>query len=101
MQATLLELTARSIDVALKEFGELAKVLVCGGGALNTRLMQRLGELQQCPVEPTDFAGIPSTQVEAVAFAWLADCALQGKRHSLSHITGSRHPVPLGAIHPA
>ena len=42
IQATLLELTARSICDMLDSAGG---VFVCGGGAHNTRLMERLAEL--------------------------------------------------------
>jgi anhydro-N-acetylmuramic acid kinase len=101
VQATLLELTAHGIRLALSPERPLNRVLICGGGALNKRLMQRLGDLFECPVLPTDAAGIPATQVEAIAFSWLAHCAIAGQRLHLEHITGSRHPVPLGAIYPA
>lgn len=101
VQATLLELTAQGIHQSLLPHGPLDRVLVCGGGARNGQLMQRLNALLDCPTDATDAFGIAATQVEAVAFAWLADSALQGKRLNLGHITGSKHPVPLGCIYPA
>jgi sugar (pentulose or hexulose) kinase len=46
VQATLTEFTAASCADAVKRFGKGGtELLVCGGGALNTYLMQRLAAL--------------------------------------------------------
>ena len=39
--------------------------------------------------------------VRAAAFAWLARQTLAGMPGNLPGVTGARHPVVLGAIHPA
>ena len=37
--------------------------------------------------------------VEAIAFAWLAKCFLEGRPGSLPAVTGARRPAILGALH--
>lgn len=103
VQATLLELTARSIATALHAALPAAEeLLVCGGGAHNKRLMQRLAELlPTCTVESTDTRGLPADWIEAMAFAWLAHCCLEGIPANCPEVTGARGPRVLGAIYPA
>ncbi|MBV2131757.1 anhydro-N-acetylmuramic acid kinase [Pseudomonas sp. MAP12] len=103
VQATLLELTARSIATALHAALPAAEeLLVCGGGAHNKRLMQRLAELQpSCTVESTDTRGLPADWIEAMAFAWLAHCCLEGIPANCPEVTGAGGPRVLGAIYPA
>ena len=100
VQATLLELTTISIAQALPP--RLANVVVCGGGALNTRLMNRLQEEIPCSiVTPSDKWGIPAMDVEAAAFAWLAQQCLNHLPGNLVEVTGAAGPRILGAIYPA
>lgn len=102
VQATLLELTARTIADALSHSpGPAQQILICGGGAANAALMRRLAEhCAPLPVQDTGAVGVDPDYVEAVGFAWLARQALAGARSSLPTVTGCRHPVPLGSIHP-
>lgn len=103
VQATLLELTAHSIAASLREALPAAEeLLVCGGGAHNRRLMQRLGELLPgCQVASTDSRGLPADWIEAMAFAWLAHCCLEGLPANCPEVTGARGRRILGAIYPA
>lgn len=103
VQATLLELTARSIVEALEDsLPEAEELLVCGGGAHNRRLMQRLAELlPACAVAATDSRGLPADWIEAMAFAWLAHCCLEGIPGNCPDVTGARGRRVLGAIYPA
>lgn len=103
VQASLVELTARSIAQSLRvNLPEAEELLVCGGGAHNRRLMQRLAELLPgCPVDSTDNRGLPADWIEAMAFAWLAHCCLEGLPGNCPEVTGARGPRILGAIHPA
>ncbi len=106
VQATLVELTARSIAQALQAlpWGQtgLSELLVCGGGACNDALLAALRrELAPCPVLTTAERGWPVDLVEAAAFAWLAWQTLQGLPGNLSAVTGAAGPRILGAIHPA
>jgi anhydro-N-acetylmuramic acid kinase len=103
VQATLLELTARSVANALRRYGRgVGRVIVCGGGARNGALMYRLAALvAPIPVEASGRHGVDPQLVEAVAFAWLARQALRGEPASLPSVTGARGPRVLGAIYPA
>jgi len=103
IQATLLELTARSIIDALKATQPRTdELLVCGGGAHNRTLMSRLSDLlpDSC-VATTDAYGIAPDWIEAMAFAWLAHCCLEGIPANRPSVTGARGPRILGAIYPA
>jgi anhydro-N-acetylmuramic acid kinase len=103
VQATLLELTAVSIATALNRAQSATRdLLLCGGGAHNLRLRQRLGELlPQLRVDTTEPWGIAPDWVEAAAFAWLAHCCLEGIAGNRPSVTGARGPRVLGAIYPA
>lgn len=103
VQATLCELTAASISDATRRHAPAAEeVLICGGGAHNIHLMQRLrARLQPCPVESTEKYGASPDWIEAMAFAWLAKQTLEGKPGSLPSVTGAGHGVVLGGIYRA
>jgi len=103
VQATLLELTARSIcDSLLAAQPDTQDLLVCGGGAHNTALMQRLQALlPACEVTSTAEYGIDPDWIEAMAFAWLAHCCIEGIAANRPSVTGARGPRILGAIYPA
>jgi anhydro-N-acetylmuramic acid kinase len=103
IQATLLELTARTVAQAAKRHCRGARrVIVCGGGANNGTLMRRLAALlAPMAVEPSGRHGIDPKLVEAAAFAWLAKQALEASRASLPSVTGARGPRVLGAVYPA
>lgn len=101
VQATLCELTAASIAVAIQKHAPSSKeVLICGGGVHNVHLMQRLrSRLSQCSVESTEKYGINPDWMEAMAFAWLAKQTLEGKPGNLPSVTGARRAVALGVIY--
>jgi anhydro-N-acetylmuramic acid kinase len=103
VQATLAELTARTATEAVRRYAPQAReLLVCGGGALNEHLMSRLAAgLRNCAVLPTDARGLPATQVEATAFAWLAKAHCERRPGNLPSVTGARGPRILGTLYPA
>ncbi|GBE10022.1 anhydro-N-acetylmuramic acid kinase [bacterium BMS3Bbin12] len=103
VQATLCELTAASIARAVRQYAPATRrLLVCGGGAANRTLLERLRHrLPGCTVESTAAHGLDPQWVEAAAFAWLAQRTLAGAPGNLPAVTGARHPVILGAIYPA
>ena len=103
VQRTLLELTARSIIDSLQQAqSDTAELLVCGGGAHNGALMQRLQALlPSCRVASTATRGVPPDWVEAMAFAWLAHCCLERIPANRPSVTGARGLRILGAIYPA
>ena len=102
VQATLLELTARSASDALRAAApDTRELLVCGGGALNGALMARLAALWPgLMVAATDTAGLPATQVEAAAFAWLARQFCERKPGNHPGVTGAAGLRVLGALYP-
>jgi anhydro-N-acetylmuramic acid kinase len=103
VQATLLELTARSVTDALRQHCAGARrVIACGGGTKNAALMRRLEALAAPAVLESSAAhGIDPQLIEATAFAWLAKRALEGAPGNLEKVTGARGPRVLGAIYPA
>ena len=102
VQATLLELTARSIAAAVaRDCGGTQRVIACGGGVHNRALMARLGALlAPVPVESSAVHGIDPGLVEPLAFAWLARQTLLGEPASLPAVTGAKGARVLGAIYP-
>jgi anhydro-N-acetylmuramic acid kinase len=103
VQATLTELTARTCADCLRQFApDCEQLIVCGGGALNVHLMQRLQVLlPQCVVASSEAYGLAPLQVEATAFAWLAKQCLERKTASLKSVTGAKGARLLGAIYQA
>ncbi len=99
VQATLAELTARTVaDALAAEMPQAQRLLVCGGGAYNRHLMGRLAHLLPgAVVESTAPYGLPPQQVEAAAFAWLARQRLLCRAGNLPAVTGARQSLVLGA----
>ena len=103
VQTTLTELTAWACAKSLLgHLPDSRQLIVCGGGALNDYLMQRLQHLlPDTLVSSSSNFGLPPLQVEATAFAWLAYKAIQREPASAKAVTGARRERILGAIYPA
>ncbi len=103
VQATLAALTVQAVTSDVRRHApQAALLLVCGGGARNTHLMALLAAaLPGLHVTTTAEFGLPADQVEAVAFAWLAQCFIERRPGNLVAVTGARGPRVLGAFHPA
>lgn len=103
VQATLVELTAVCISQSIKQQkAPLNRLAVCGGGAHNTYLLERLAALMpELPILTTDSLGVPADWMEAMAFAWLAHCCLQEVPANRPEVTGARGLRVLGAVYPA
>ena len=101
VQSTLVELTAYSILNAIKESFPTGEILVCGGGAHNTFLMQRLQLLAQPHflVDSTQKYGIDPDWMEAIAFAWLARQTMHKKPGNLPQVTGAKQAAVLGGVY--
>lgn len=102
VQATLVELTARSIADALRPWASVhGEIYVCGGGAHNSFLCERLAaSMPGSRIASTSALGIDPDWVEAMAFAWLAYRAINRLAGNLPAVTGASHPVLLGGIYP-
>jgi anhydro-N-acetylmuramic acid kinase len=102
VQATLTEFTALTCAHDVQRHApEASELIVCGGGALNGQLMQRLAQnLPGVPVIGSELRGLPPLQVEAAAFAWLAAKTMRSETSSLPSVTGARGARVLGAIYP-
>lgn len=103
VQATLLELSARSVANALATFGpDVHEVLACGGGVHNGVLMAALARaIAPIPLRSTASAGVDPDFVEAALFAWLARERLAGRSGNRPSVSGARGPRLLGAVYAA
>lgn len=99
-QATLLEWTAAETAETIRRAGA-KKIFLCGGGARNGALFNRIAELSEAETRPTDDAGLDAEYVEAAAFAWLAMAHINGEALDTPPITGARGKRILGARYPA
>ena len=101
IQATLTELTASTIADAIdKTETDPNLVILCGGGALNTALKERIASLlPRSKLDTTDTYGIDPRWVEAVLFAWLARNRLKNKTGNVPSVTCARSAAPLGGIY--
>jgi anhydro-N-acetylmuramic acid kinase len=101
VQRTLAELTVESLARGLEQT-PLAVVRVCGGGAHNTLLLERLGQrLEHVEVTTTEAIGVDPQEVEAWAFAWLAEQTLAGLPGNVPAVTGAADARVLGGVFPA
>lgn len=100
--ATLTALTALTVSqqtmrICTDEFPSL--VLVCGGGAHNQTLMQRLQEqFGLARVCATSEFGSNVDFVEAETFAYLANLAIEAEAGNLPQVTGASRGAVLGKI---
>ncbi|ANJ00832.1 anhydro-N-acetylmuramic acid kinase [Polynucleobacter wuianus] len=108
VQATLLHLTAHSaLEALVHHAPQTQKLIVCGGGARNTALMNLLKvkaqHLFEVPLEisTSDSAGIDPQLVEGLAFAWLAWAHKEKRPANMPAVTGAKGPRILGACYPA
>ena len=119
VQATLLQYTVVTIKQAVmqifhtwlgtkegkegeegKKIAATARVVVCGGGALNKYLMRSLkASLAPIQVSTTMDYAIKPNHVEAVAFAWLARQTLSARPGNITQVTGARGARMLGGIY--
>jgi anhydro-N-acetylmuramic acid kinase len=108
VQMTLLHLTAHSaLEALAKHAPQTQKLIICGGGAKNTALMNLLQVKAQTffkqalEISTSDSAGIDPQLVEGLAFAWLAWAHKQKRPANLPAVTGAKGPRILGACYPA
>ena len=74
-------------------------VYLCGGGALNAFLVERIQSyMPEVKVLTTEALGWPLFAIEGAAFAYLAAARWHGIRHNLKPITGQPRPLLLGDV---
>ena len=94
-------LTVTTIANALSGLPDLpASCFVCGGGAHNQYLLERLaGKFPQCGIATTKTLGLDPDFVEAVAFAWLARERVNLRSGNIPEVTRARRTAILGGIY--
>ena len=104
VQATLLQFTVETIAMALSihhQDSPLQRILVCGGGVHNQTLMLALqANLAAIPVTSTTALDIDADFLEAMLFAWMADCHLRKQAIDCTQLTGASKPAILGVMYP-
>jgi len=95
VQRTLLELTALSISNEVLHFNR-DLVLLCGGGAKNSFLVERIKQLMP-NVEVAISAN--ADYIEAMTFAWLAYKRVHKEKVNLKDVTGACDNAILGGIY--
>ena len=100
VQATLSELTAKSVSDAIERYvPETTELFVCGGGAHNKDMLSRLRRrLPDTIIDTTEVIGLHPDWVEASAFAWLAMRTINKQTGNLPSVTGAISKVVLGTI---
>jgi len=95
VQRTLLELTALSISNEVLRFNRDV-VLLCGGGAKNSFLVERIKALM-----PNVEVAIASNAdyIEAMTFAWLAYKRVHREKVNLKDVTGASDNAVLGGLY--
>lgn len=102
VQATLAAFTAHSVCSAIQQHApDCSELIVCGGGAYNTHLLELIAAELKKPVQLSDRFGIGAQEVEAAAFAWLAYAYLHDIKANHPVITGAKHSCVLGAWYKA
>jgi len=95
VQRTLLELTALSISNEVLKFNRDI-VLICGGGAKNSFLVERMKALM--PNVEVAIA-VNADYIEAMTFAWLAYKRVHKEVVNLKDVTGASGNAVLGGLY--
>lgn len=98
--ATLTEFTAASLALNYtKHLSQpIDQVILCGGGAMNSFLRERIKTNLSTLACTTDTLGWPTQSIEAAAFALLAWQRLHGVPGNLPSTTGAKEASLLGCI---
>ena len=98
---TLLELSAISVVRGIHSSGIVVhEGFVCGGGAFNTFLLERIQfHINPVKINTTQQLGISPEWVEATAFAWLARQTMHFLPGNLPSVTNAKKSTILGGIY--
>jgi len=98
---TATEFTAQAIALNVRKYipTDAKRLIVCGGGAFNGNLMERLrSNLDGYSIRDSSEYGLNPKYVECAGFALLAVLAIDGVKSDLCSTTGSLRPTVLGKI---
>jgi len=98
IQRTLLELTALTIANEANRL-RVKELILCGGGAKNGFLVERIATFSRAKVSTSDAHGVESDSLEAMIFAWLAYKRIKKEKVALHTITGAKKDAILGALY--
>ena len=98
---TATELTVRTIALAIGLYPATHEVIISGGGAHNSYLMERLRALVKPRVTSSEEFGTNVDAKEAILFAVLAYQTHQRRAGNLPTATGAQKPAILGKISPS
>lgn len=99
VQATLCELTAKTVADEVNKAG-VEHAVVVGGGAHNPELMKRLGALlDSAQLSLSSSHGHDPDFIEASAFAWLAMRRMEELPGNVASVTGASRDTVLGGIY--
>jgi anhydro-N-acetylmuramic acid kinase len=99
--ATATAFTSKSVALGIRQCGAAARfddLIVGGGGARNSCLMEMLAKDTGLRALTTSEFGVDSDLKEAVAFAVLAFESQAGRPGNVPSATGARHPAVLGKL---
>jgi len=97
--STLAQLTVETLLMALTQLPKQPQAIwVCGGGAENQTLIQRLQKHLPYPVQSTQIQSINPHAIEAMMCAWLAKERLENRPIALTSITGANKNSILGGV---
>lgn len=100
IQNTITELTAKTISNAIHTITSDSHITVCGGGAFNLFLMERLkANLPGSRVISSEKIGVNPQWIEAMAFAWLAKQTIENKSGNSPSVTGAAKDAVLGGVY--
>lgn len=97
--ATLTEFTAKSVAIGISQSGrDISRIIVCGGGAFNRHLCERISINSGVDVVSSAEFGIEPQWMEAIAFAWFAMRTVHRLHSNAPSVTGAERELVLGAI---
>lgn len=96
--ATLAAFTAEAIVRAIRLAGGADAIVVCGGGAHNSAILENLARMSGVAVSTADAHGWSVDFIEAQAFAYLAARHVAGLPISFPETTGCPHPMTGGIL---
>ena len=95
--ATLAEMTIASVKIALDNFTDLHTLVVCGGGANNAYIIQRLKSVLDLKIITANDYGLDNDMLEANAFGYLAVRHMEKLPLSYPSTTNVKSPC-LGGV---